>query len=132
MTMFSEFQLNLTPGSVKRGTSMLVGGPQNGDFTRMKNFDFPKFFTRKILSNLRRILDLGIWVTPNPPPRVMQYEVKYSDFPGNKLGNLKNNRRLSELEFHVCIFQNLQIKRKHISFMMPTSASTVHNIESLK
>ena len=73
--MFSEFQLNLTPGSVKRGTSMLVGGPQNGDFTRMKNFDFPKFFTRKILSNLRRILDLGIWVTPHPPSHAVRSKV---------------------------------------------------------
>ena len=72
---------------------MLVDGPQNGDFTRMKNFNFPKFFKRKFLST--------------PESCVMQYEVKYSDFLGNELGNLKNNRRLSELEF---LFIYKQIK----------------------
>ena len=46
MNAFAEFQLNMTPGSTKMGTPILVKIPKNGGFTKMTDFSF---FTRKCL-----------------------------------------------------------------------------------
>ena len=46
MNMFAEFQLNMTPGSTKMGTPILVKIPKNGGFTKMTNFSFSRIFSQ--------------------------------------------------------------------------------------
>ena len=46
MNTFAEFQLNMTPGSTKMGTPILVKIPKNGGFTKMTNFSFSRNFSQ--------------------------------------------------------------------------------------
>ena len=53
--MFSEFQLNVTPGSTKMGTPILVGDPQKWGFHKNDEFFiFTEFFTRKFLFSIKK------------------------------------------------------------------------------